>query len=212
MASEESLTRVQALSPSDRGMNVCLVANLRPIKRIEDLIEAAARLCKPYPEGRFWQFWIVGETLDTAYAARLRTRVKDLDLAHCVHFLGASGDPIAIMRQCALGVLCSESEGLSNTLLEYMSCGLGCVCSDVGGNAELIEGGVTGLLYACGDIDALARCLLDLAKDSDKRAALGAAAQRRVGVFSVAAMAEAHQRVYTDPFKARSLAAAKRAS
>ena len=193
---------VEGFVPSRDGANICLVANLRPIKRIEDLIEAAHRVRQQAPESRFW---VVGETLEPAYEAGLRALVTDHDLGDCVHFLGESRDPAGIMQQCQIGVLCSESEGLSNTVLEYMSCGLAAVCSDVGGNAELIEHGVSGLLYRCGDVGALTQFLLDLASDPDWRSAIGAAAQDRVKAFSVAAMVEKHGCVYTDPLRARSL-------
>ena len=202
-------TRIERFSPSRDGPNICLVANLRPIKRIEDLIEAASRVRNEAPEGRFW---IVGETLESDYEARLRALVGDHGLGDHVHFLGESRDPISIMRQCQIGVLCSESEGLSNTILEYMSCGLAAVCSDVGGNAELIEHGVSGLLYPCGDVDALSRFLLDLVSGPDWRDTIGAAAKDRARAFSVAAMVDNHECVYADPLRARSLSAATRAS
>lgn len=48
------------------------------------------------------------------------------------------------------GLLCSESEGYSNAIVEYMQARLPVVASDVGGNAEAIEHGVTGYLFPVG--------------------------------------------------------------
>ena len=83
------------------------------------------------------------------------------------------------MRECAVGVLCSETEGLSNAILEYMACGLPVVATNVGGNPELVVEGETGFLYAPGDVEGLAKALGRLLADPALAARLGAAARAR---------------------------------
>ena len=190
--------------PAADELNVVLVANLRRIKRIEDLIKAAARVVHEAPESRFW---IVGASPDEPYAQSLQELVQTLGVTDAVHFLGPSPDPSGIVRHCQVGVLTSESEGLSNTLLEYMSAGLPIVCSDVGGNTELVQNDVNGLLFPCGDSDALADKILRLRADSELRDRMGQAALERINSLSVGAMLDAHERLYAEglPVKADAL-------
>lgn len=180
--------------PEEGSVNICLVANLRPIKRVEDLVQAAARVVKRGPRCRFW---IVGASREDDYSRSLKHLVSQLDLEENVRFLGESRHPTQIMRQCDIGVLTSESEGLSNTLLEYLREGLAIVCSDVGGNAELIEHDESGFLYACGDVSALSARLLSLCGDNALRTKMAVAAKIQAGRFSMESNLESYLRAYT---------------
>jgi glycosyltransferase involved in cell wall biosynthesis len=179
--------------PDDGALNLCLVANLRPIKRIEDFIRAAAKVVATVPGCRFW---IVGAPVNERYAAFLAGLVEQLGLGEVVRFLGLSANPAAILRRCQVGVLTSESEGLSNTLLEYLNEGLPAVCSAVGGNGEVVRHGETGLLYPCGDVDALAARLVELCKDASLRKRLAAQARASAAQFSVEAALQRHLDTY----------------
>lgn len=77
-------------------------------------------------------------------------------------------------------VLPSTSEALSNALLEAMSSECAAVASDVGGNPEIIDSGVNGLLFPAGDVEALARALRLLAADPAQRLALASAGRESV--------------------------------
>ena len=59
-------------------------------------------------------------------------------------------------------MLPSRAEGLPNAVLEYMAAGLPVIVSRVGGNVELVEDGVTGLLVPPEDSAALSAALLKL--------------------------------------------------
>jgi L-malate glycosyltransferase len=191
--SGEPTDALPGFSPANSAINICLVANLRPIKRVEDLVEAAAKVILRV---QGCQFWIVGASLDKGYATRLSRLVHELGLTETVHFLGAVRDPKPIIRNCQVGVLTSQSEGLSNTLLEYMSNGLPAVCSDVGGNPELLHDGEHGYLYPCGDVAALAERLVALCNDVTLRNRLAAAALGRAQCFSTEANLRAHLEAY----------------
>ncbi|MGH8637214.1 MAG: glycosyltransferase, partial [Burkholderiales bacterium] len=83
--------------------------------------------------------------------------------------------------ECAdLFALPSHSEGSPNALLEAMAAGMPVVASDVGGVAEIVAHGRTGLLVRRGDTQALAASLQRLAADPDLRRQLGAAARAHV--------------------------------
>lgn len=75
-------------------------------------------------------------------------------------------------------VLPSISEGLSNSLLEAMASGLPVIASAVGGSAETLEDGVTGLLFARDDEKAAAACVRRVLDEPELAARLGANARR----------------------------------
>lgn len=179
---------------SDRSeLRICLLANLRPIKRMEDFIRAAARMSERAP----CRFLVVGESLSASYERELRQIADELALGDKLEFTGPVAEPMRLLRGCHVGVLTSESEGLSNAILEYMAAGLPVVCSDVGGNGELVECGHNGYLYPCGDVEALAVHLGRLCTDAAERHRMGAASLQRARDFSPERMIESHLQVYT---------------
>ena len=96
-------------------------------------------------------------------------------------FLGtkANDELPAIYAECDIFVLPSLYEGHPKALLEAMSCGMAVVGAEVPGIAEVIEDGETGAL--CGtDATSIRATLSGLARDSDRRARLGAGARRYI--------------------------------
>ena len=76
----------------------------------------------------------------------LRKLAEGLEVADHVHFLGYRNDISEICNCADLFVFMSHQEGLPVALMEAMACGLPAVCSNIRGNTDLIEDGVTGLL------------------------------------------------------------------
>ncbi|GMV73369.1 MAG: hypothetical protein AMXMBFR78_03200 [Rubrivivax sp.] len=110
---------------------------------------------------------------------------------------GARSDVPAVMQGLDLFVLPSLAEGISNTILEAMASGLPVIATAVGGNADLVEDGVTGQIVPAGDVPALAQTLCRFAQDEPARRAAGAAGRARVEArFSLPAMVRAYQQVY----------------
>ena len=94
-------------------------------------------------------------------------------------------------------VLPSINEGISNSLLEAMANGLPVVATATGGNPEVIVDGESGLLVPVGDSERLAKTLLDLQANSDRRVELGQGALRRVSEhFSMDAMVRNYSQMY----------------
>lgn len=149
-----------------------LVANFRPLKRPQDLLGALARVRERFPEAH-----ILFVSTEPPWPA-LQQRMQKEDVRGHAHVLPVHEDIVPVLKNLDLAVLCSETEGLSNAILEYMACGLPVVATDVGGNSELIEHGRTGMLYASGDVRALADALLGLLARPEKARALGAAARQ----------------------------------
>lgn len=179
--------------PDPADVNICLVANIRPIKRIGDLLLAAAKVLQTCPQARFW---IAGEIPDTPYARDLVDLSHRLGIQHRLTFLGKIVEPLQLVEQCQIGVLTSESEGLSNSIIEYMACGLPVVCTDVGGNPELVRHDENGYLFPAGDTARLTTHLIELCQNPDKRAAMGRSGLRYASDFGVDAVVDRHEQLY----------------
>jgi glycosyltransferase involved in cell wall biosynthesis len=156
-----------------------VVSRLTPSKGLEDFLEAAAVVARGRPDAHFL---IVGKAApaDGAYQLALAARAARLGLERRLVFTGLRHDVPEILSQVSVSVLPSLSEGLSNVLLESMAAGVPVVATRVGGNAEAVEDGGTGLLVAPGDPEALARSIDRLLGDAELAKSYGRAGRRRV--------------------------------
>jgi glycosyltransferase involved in cell wall biosynthesis len=111
------------------------------------------------------------------------------------HFFLASDLPraeaLGWVRSADVFVLNSSYEGLSHALIEAMMLGTPVIATRVGGNAELIEDGVTGFLVPLGDENALRLALKNIEQDPVAARNRVAAAQTRLQKFSTETMLEA---------------------
>jgi glycosyltransferase involved in cell wall biosynthesis len=101
---------------------------------------------------------------------------RQLGIASHTLFMGHRRDVLDIARHFDIGVLASHgdySEGLSNSICEYMGLAKPVVATAVGGNKELVRTGVTGLLATPGNANDLATKMLALAGDARARADMG---------------------------------------
>jgi glycosyltransferase involved in cell wall biosynthesis len=113
--------------------------------------------------------------------------------------LGFRDDIPRVLAGSDAFVLPTPSEGLSIAIMEAMAAALPVVATAVGGNAELVEPGKTGLLVPVGDVAALADALRVLARDPVKRRAMGRAARSRVTLeFTADKMADRYVKLYEE--------------
>jgi glycosyltransferase involved in cell wall biosynthesis len=150
-------------------------------KGYRDLIQALAAL----PPGLHWRFAHVGggELLNS-----LKAQAQQAGIADKVAFLGPKAQPdiIALLREADLFVLPSKQassgdrDGLPNVLMEAASQKLPAVATDFAGIPEFIRDGVEGQLVPPGDWEALSNAINLLARDPDRRKALGSAAFERL--------------------------------
>ena len=153
---------------------VGMVANLYPIKRQSDLIRAFAIAQRNL--GNIHLLFI-GEGKEKDELQRL---AYSLALERRIHFLGSVPNAIPIIKQFTVGVLCSESEGLSNAIIEYMGCGKPIICTRVGGNSEIVEDGYNGFLVNAGDVEGLAAQLVRILSDSSLADRMGVRSRLRM--------------------------------
>jgi L-malate glycosyltransferase len=174
---------------------VGLVANFRPMKRHETALRAARALAAAR---RDVHFLLVG-TNSVPYDLRgqMQSRASELEVADRVHFIGAATDVRPYLKLMDVGINCSEGEGLSNAVMEYMAAGIPCVVTDSGGNPDLIEHGVSGLLCKLDDAEDLAAKIVTLLADRALAARLAERARARAyAEFDLATMADRFRDLY----------------
>jgi D-inositol-3-phosphate glycosyltransferase len=186
------------------------VGRLQPIKGLETLLQAMARL------GSGSKLLIIGGDQDepeNGHAAHLRQRVAALGLARRVRFLGAQPQRRLRLFYAAAEatVMPSYYESFGMVALEAMACGSPVVASRVGGLTTTIRDGVTGYLVPEGDPAALAQSLSRLLGDKDERARLGRAATRWASEHRWPCVAESVCRLYSElrPVASQHLAQAR---
>ncbi len=128
---------------------VC-AARLSEIKRIDILLHALARVLR---DNLHCKCVIVG---DGPLREQLWEQAREMGLSDHVFFEGFREDVRPYLQAGSAFVLTSRAEGLPLAVLEAMACGLPCVFTDVGGNAEAVADKVNGLVVPSGSIDAVA--------------------------------------------------------
>ena len=159
---------------------VVVFSRLNQMKGIQYFLDAAIILAGRFPDVRFL---VVG---DGAHRKELEEHARRLGLGERTAFTGFRSDIPELLSEAAVSVLPSLSEGLSNSLLESMAAGVPVVATRVGGNPEVVEHEVTGLLVPPRDAAALAAATGRLLEDRDLAASFAQAGIRRVAdLFSV---------------------------
>ena len=178
---------------------VGVVTRLTPLKGVEDFIDAAAQLAPRHPEARF--VIIGGPVHDRQHGAHydrtLWDRVRRLGQADRILFLGWRSDGNDLLRQLTISVLPSLTEGLSNVLIESLAAGVPAVATSVGGNAEVVQEGVTGLLVPPSDPARLAGAIERLLVEPGLASRLAVASRQRFEEhFTIDRMVQQMVRLY----------------
>jgi sugar transferase (PEP-CTERM/EpsH1 system associated) len=110
---------------------------------------------------------------------------------------GERTDVPEVMRALDAFVLPSRAEGISNTVLEAMATGLPVIATNVGGNAELVKDGASGVLVPAQNVESLARAIVRLASNTHEGTAMGRVGRLEVEQrFSLEVMVAAYQELY----------------
>lgn len=189
------LTRFSAVTQTPRSkarpLAIGTLANLRVEKGLHDFVRAAADVHARCPSTRF-VIWGDGPLRDS-----LEDLVQQLGLAALFVLPGRTREPARALRRLDVFVLPSHSEACSNVLLEAMATQRAVIATRVGGNPELVEDEISGLLVPPGDPAALAKAILRLVEDPHLAQSLAHGAQQRVSSrFSKDAMLAAIDALY----------------
>ncbi len=154
------------------------VGSLTPVKNHAGLIEAFADVRRRLPRARL-AIAGIGELRE-----ELQRRASALPPG-AVTLLGERRDVARLLAAADVFVLSSRSEGLSLSLVEAHAMGRSSLATDVGGNGEVLQHGITGLLVPAGDPAPLGDALATLLADPGRRALFeGAARDRYLSAFT----------------------------
>jgi glycosyltransferase involved in cell wall biosynthesis len=182
-------------SPAAPGpMEIVMVSRLAPPKDPWTLLRALQNL-----QGD-WRLTFAGGGSELP---KVQSLARELGLAARVRFLGDCDDVPALLARSSVFVLLSRKEGFPITVLEAMRAGLPVVASDVGGVAEQVVEGQTGLLIPASDSGTLASSLQVLLDDPNRRGGMGRLGRARyLEQFTlekmVAATWDVYDRVFSD--------------
>ena len=149
-------------------VRIGIVASLTPVKR-HDLFLNAFALLKSAISGLRFNAVLLG---DGPEKGKLIQLARHLDIHQEVIFAGAVNNVGAYLPHLDIGVLCSDREGLSNAIMEYMAASLPVIATAVGGNVELVDT-TNGICVPSGNPQALANAMQQLVEDQHLRKRLG---------------------------------------
>ncbi len=147
------------------------LSNFRPVKRVTDVVKVFAEVVRETPA----QLVLVGDGPERSAAEWL---ARDLSIHEKVHFLGKQERVNELLALADLLLMPSEQESFGLAALEAMACKVPSIATRVGGVPELIDDGVTGMLYPVGDTHAMARGALNLLGDRARLEAMREAGRK----------------------------------
>jgi N-acetyl-alpha-D-glucosaminyl L-malate synthase BshA len=147
------------------------LSNFRPVKRLVDVVKIFAQVVRQVPA----QLILVGDGPDRSAAEWL---AHDLGIQARVHFMGKLERVNELLPLADILLMPSELESFGLAAREAMACKVPSIATRVGGVPELIDDGVTGLLYEVGDIDGMALGALGLLRDPERLNAMREAGRK----------------------------------
>jgi len=137
-----------------------VVAKLSKRKQVDRVLQTFARIAD-LP----WELHIGGFGTELEPLQHL---ARELQLDGQVHFAGKV-DPFLFLEDKDVGILYSSSEGLPNSVIEYMACSCAVIAANVGGIPEIVTSGVDGLLVDPCDSGTLETAIRSLISDVRRR-------------------------------------------
>lgn len=168
-----------------------VVARLDPIKNHAGLLKAMIKVSSVFPQAALL---IIG---DGPLRTKLEEQVSEMDLKKSIIFLGSRSDIPKLLNIMDVFVLPSLSEGLPLTLIEACAAGKPIVATAVGGNPEIVENGVNGLLVPSEDVEALSAAIIAILSDKRKAQQMGVKSWERFKeFFTVETMVKNYESLY----------------
>lgn len=150
-------------SDVDKGgeFNMVMVASFSNYKDHSTFVSASIRLMN---EGFIDNVYLIGDGPNRSII-QFMLQTQHPELKNRFMFTGSVYNVEDYLQKCKVGVLCSTSkfsEGLSNSVLEYMASGLVPIVTNVGGNPEIIVNGANGFLVEPHDADEIYKVVVTL--------------------------------------------------
>jgi glycosyltransferase involved in cell wall biosynthesis len=191
---QEGAEARRALGLEPQSFAVVYVGHLEARKAVDHLVEAFGLLVGAAPSARLLLIGGGRGTREDTEVA-LRRLVGELGLDAAVTFCGVRPDPRPYLWAADALALASVREGMPNSLLEGMACGLPCVAPASAGGDEVLDA-ATGIVPRSNEPVELASALERLASDRRLREELGRAAHARVQRYDIESVAVEYERVF----------------
>ena len=161
--------RIRFAQPNERLF--VHLSNFRKVKRVLDVVEVFARVAKQIPA----RLMLIGDGPERSSAEWL---ARDHGVQDRIHFLGKQDNVQELLPLADLMLMPSEMESFGLAALEAMACSVPAIATRVGGIPELIDDGITGLLFPVGDVASMASAAIALLTDEQRLQAMSAAARK----------------------------------
>ncbi len=143
----EKLKEAYGILPDEKVL--IHVSNFRPVKRVDDVVEAFAKIAQETPA----KLLLIGDGPEKSKLCRL---TNELNIEDKVLFLGKQDHLEELYSISDLMLLLSEKESFGLVALEAMACGVPCIGTNIGGIPEVIMDGFNGYLCDIGDLETIA--------------------------------------------------------
>ncbi len=191
---EERAAARAELGVAPGELMVIYTGHLRALKRVDRLVDAFQMILDTGVDGRLF---LVGDSradLDDRRAA-LRAQVERMGLGSRVSFPGAVPNVLTYLQAADVFVLPSDREGLPNSLLEAMACGLACVAPPSAAGDQVMDAS-SGVIPPSNRPRDLADALLALSADPQWRARLGVGARDAAHTYGLEAVTDRYEALY----------------
>ena len=166
------------------------VSNLRPLKRLTDVIEIFDQILEQCPA----RLVIVGDGPDKDRAKAL---IEQKGIKSKVQFMGNSDEVHKILCLTDLFLLPSEIESFGLAALEAMACRVPVISTNAGGLPEVNKHGFSGYLSDVGDVDAMAKNALSILKDDKTLDQFKDQARAQAQNFAIELIVPQYEALYT---------------
>ena len=179
-AAEEKAAAEDEAAPRPRKLRLVMCGDLSSLKGQDQAIRALA-LIRDAQVRKNITLDIFGEVhTEKAYMGEMQSIIEGTGLVGSVVFRGYTSQLATLLKEYDCGIVCSRREGFGLATAEFMAAGLAVIASDTGANSELIEDGVSGLIYRYQDAVDLSAKIETLYRDPDKLNSYGRSARRTV--------------------------------
>ncbi len=178
---------------NEKELSIVQASNFRSVKRIPMLIRLFSKINDEFPD---WKLKLVGDGPELTTSVRI---TREMNLQNQVKFLGVRADIPDIFSRSSILISGSEIESFGLTIAEAMACGTPVIAPRVGGIPEVVDDGVTGLLYNSSDMEDAVDKLSKMMRDHELRIQMGKNSRDQIiNKFSVQKIVNQYDELYCE--------------
>jgi len=181
----------RAMMAKDDERIITHISNLRPVKRVKDVISVFYNIQKEIPA----KLMLVGEGPERE---KIELQCQKLGISDKVIFFGKSNEIDKILCFSDLFLLPSETESFGLAALEAMASSVAVISSNTGGIPEVNIHGVSGFLSNVGDVDDMTKNALYILKDKTRLETFKANARKEALKFDLHKIVPQYETIYED--------------